>query len=80
MAWSDYIGSCFGIEDKKFALHPSDISAASELLAKAQAEGVGFAEYVEAIKQWMVAQGCSPAHIAEQLVRVKNVTTYFIGD
>lgn len=80
MAWSDNIGDCFGIVDKKFALHPSDALSASKLLVEAQAEGVGFAEFVETIKQWMVDQGCSPAHITEQLVRINDLSTYFIRD
>lgn len=59
--WKNLIPGAFGIVDKKFAGHPLDVQRARKLLVAAIGVGASYADYTTAIRQWLVAQGCSSA-------------------
>ena len=80
MSWTNNIGSCFGIVDHKFALHPSDAKAANELLAQALKDGVGFDEFCNEIRKWLELEGCTEEHISEQMVNVEKASSYLQYD
>ncbi|MBK5145596.1 hypothetical protein I2494_18120 [Budviciaceae bacterium BWR-B9] len=50
MSWKNKIGSCFGSADMIYAIHPSDIKSANELVKTAMEEGVGFNEFCTAME------------------------------
>jgi precorrin-3B methylase len=80
MSWTSRISGCFGVADKKFALHASDTLRAAEMLKAASEENVGWDEYVNEIKSWLKSQGCEKNHIEEQMERVKDIRNYLIYD
>lgn len=80
MSWKNKIGTCFGIVDKKFALHPSDAKAAAGIFAEAVNDEVGFEEFCNELENWMKSKNCSAEHITEQMIRVKNMSSYFQYD
>lgn len=80
MAWQDDISGCFGIEDKKFALHGSDRANAQKVLSEALLSGTGFADYKAAVKAWLEAQGCNPEHVKKEMERVSSLGSYFARD
>ena len=80
MAWIDRIGGCFGSEDKMFALHGSDRTRAQGVLSEALTSNVGFAEYKKEIESWLKSQGCNEDHIARQMKRVSDLSSYFQYD
>ncbi|TVO31887.1 hypothetical protein [Vibrio algivorus] len=80
MSWRNKIGTCFGMVDKKFALHPSDAKSAALLLNEASQEGVGFEEFCNELKNWMINQECTAEHINEQMIRIEDLSSYFQYD
>lgn len=45
MDWTKKISGCFGLEDRRFAGHPTDEQRAFELLTELRQEHVGWAEF-----------------------------------
>ena len=43
--WTTLIGQCFGLGDRQFAGHPSDMETAFELLVELRRRHVGWAEF-----------------------------------
>lgn len=80
MAWKNGISGCFGIEDKKFALHSSDRANAQKVLSEALSSGAGFAEYKAAFREWLENEGCNPEHVKKEMVRVSSLESYFTKD
>ena len=76
-SWKDQIPGAFGIVDKKFAGHPLDVQRARKLLVAAIEAGASYTDYTTAIRQWLVAQGCSGTFMNAQMRRVRNVGSYF---
>ena len=44
-SWKTMIHGCFGVEDREFAGHPSDLEYAFELLEKLRKENIGWNEF-----------------------------------
>ncbi len=80
-SWKNKIPGAFGETDKIFANHPRDIDRAVELIAAANAQGVGFNEFCTTINDWL-QHNCNlgPAFIDEQMERVRDLKSYFHGD
>jgi hypothetical protein len=80
MSWKDKIPGTFGVADKKFAGHPCDSERAAEMLKIAIKEGVGYSDYLEGIEDWLKSQGCIQEHIDQEVIKVKNVSSYLQHD
>lgn len=80
MSWKKRIPCCFGAVDKKFARHANDCERASEMLAEANKENIGWKEYLEKIEDWLKEQGCNANHIKEEMERVKDLRNYLKYD
>lgn len=80
MSWKDKIAVVFGDADKKFAGHANDSERAAELLEAANKENVGFADYLAGIEDWLKSQGCSQQHIAQEMAKVKDISSYLKYD
>lgn len=74
------IATSYGIEDRIFALHPSDIQASQNAIKEAFRLELGFQEYLNLHKEFLINEGVNQDHIEEQLKNVKNLYRYFIGD
>lgn len=80
MSWKKLIEHSFGTADKNFASHTIEIKNAQDLLYKAAKDGVGLAEFLATIEEWLKKQNCSEEHILLQKERILNVSNYFIND
>lgn len=80
MSWKDKIAGAFGIADKKFAGHALDSERAAEMLGAACKEDVGFADYLSEIEDWLNSQGCSQQHVAQEMAKVKDISSYLKYD
>ncbi|TLU81458.1 MAG: hypothetical protein FDX21_11550 [Chlorobium sp.] len=80
MSWKDKIPGSFGSVDKKFAGHSLDSERAAELLEAAIKANVGFKKYLAEIENWLKAEGCSAAHIQEEMKKVNDISRYFKQD
>lgn len=76
-SWKDQIPGTLGAMDKMFAGYPLDVQRARKLLVAAIEAVASYADYTTAIRQWLVAQGCSGAFVNAQMRRVRNVRYYF---
>lgn len=74
------IAGSYGTEDNVFAGHPSDRARAREALKIANAEEIGFDEYVQKHRDYLKGRGCSNEHIEKQIARVTNLESYFDFD
>ena len=83
--WRKLIPVSFGERDKCFALHEDEKVEALKLLNAAIRERVGFKEYTQTIREWLVKQYSKAAlqdreikkHIERQMRRVRNAKWYF---
>lgn len=72
MDWKNKISGCFGLSDRSFAGHPSDEERAFELLSYLRKDHVGWAEFSEALVNYL--DNCTELHTTEQ---VRKVEQYF---
>ncbi|MCU7875293.1 MAG: hypothetical protein KZQ84_00585 [Candidatus Thiodiazotropha sp. (ex Lucinoma borealis)] len=72
--WEQKLKGCFGIEDKKFGLHPADEQRGVELKALLEAQGVKWAQVEVEIHKFL--EGCSPEHIEEQTKAAKRLLCF----
>ena len=80
MGWKDKIPGSFGSADKKFAGHANDCERAAELLEAANKADVGLNEYLTEIEKWLKSEGCSAAHIQQEMEKVKDIGRYLKYD
>jgi hypothetical protein len=80
MSWSERIPGCFGDVDKIFAGHANDCERAAAMLAEANQEGVGWADYLHEIEKWLASVGADKAHTAKQMKRVRDLRSYLKYD
>jgi membrane-bound lytic murein transglycosylase B len=80
MGWKDKISGAFGVADAKFASHAIEAERAAELLEAASKEEVGFADYLSGIEDWLKSKGCRQKHIDQEMVKVKDVSSYLKHD
>lgn len=80
MPLANLIAGSYGTADNIFAGHANDCERARQSLVEAGTEQVGFAEFLTMHRNYLTAQGCSEAHIEEQLRRVQKLDTYFDYD
>jgi hypothetical protein len=80
MPFREKIPGCFGSMDKKFAGHALDVDRAKTMLIEALQETQSLAEFENAIKNYLVQEGCKPGHIAEQMTKVRDIGSYFTYD
>jgi len=74
------ISISYGTEDKIFALHYYDIKEAQNALFEAFRIRVGFKQYVNLHREFLLSKGVHQDHIEEQLEYVKDLTRYFTED
>jgi hypothetical protein len=74
------IRGSYGSDDLKFGGHALDSGRARESLTEAGRQEIGHAEYLDMHRSFLSEKGCSAEHIAEQLIRVKDLSYYFSYD
>lgn len=74
------ISASYGGADKIFALHPFDIQQGQKALLEAIRLEIGFKQYVELHRDFLVSEGVHEDHLEEQLEYVKDLSRYFIED
>ena len=77
MAWKALIAACFDDKDFGFASGPEERRHARKALAAAGDEGAGWQAFENEMRAFMNEKDCTTAHIAEQIVKAKDVGTYF---
>ena len=80
MSFKDKIPGCFGSSDKIFAGHSCDVDRAKSMLIDALQETQSWNEFENAIREYLVTEGCSLKHIEEQVERAKDTCRYFNYD
>jgi hypothetical protein len=80
MTLDNLIAASYGSEDCIFAGHELDRQRALKSLTAANNEEVGFAEFLEKHRQYLISRQCSLEHIEEQLQRVQTLDLYFSLD
>lgn len=84
--FENMISRCFGIEDKKFASHPSDIERANELIKYCISNSISKSDLLYAVDSWYrkevgyigqdeKIQNFQNQHIKEQLKKVDDFYT-----
>lgn len=76
MAWKEQIPACFEAKDLMFAATPAERSKARHALAAAGDEGASWQDFENALRAFMTKRDCTTAHIAEQIVKARDVGTY----
>lgn len=74
------ISISYGIEDKIFALHHYDIEAAQKALLEAFRLDLGFQEYLDLHKAFLLSKDVHNNHLEKQLENVKSLQRYFTQD
>ena len=71
---------CFGMVDRKFAMHPVEEDYARQLLDACRDEGIGLGELKEEATAWLTKEGCSEEHINEQLEQIEGKLGSWLDD
>lgn len=74
------IKGSYGIEDGFFALQDLDRERAFESLKVANEESIGFEEFIERHRDFLVSKDYPIEHIEKQLKKVKVIESYFFKD
>lgn len=69
-AWRQDLGRCFGLVDRRFAGHPSDLQTAYEMLGKLIKENISMAEVEAEVRNLL--RNNPNLHADEQVVRIRN--------
>lgn len=70
MDWKKKLHSCFGLEDRRFAGHPSDQRNAHELLGYLIVNNISMAEVEREV--WIFLASNPKLHADEQVARVQR--------
>ncbi|MBE2192083.1 MAG: hypothetical protein IAE63_07880 [Alphaproteobacteria bacterium] len=77
MSWRNMISQCFGCQDKKFALHPSDEQAAKSMIKAAKNSGASLADVEKEIVYFCYkninSEDLLKQHIDDQLKKLKEL-------
>lgn len=76
MAWKEQIPACFDGKEFMFAPSPEQRSKARHALAAAGDEGASWQDFENELRGFMTKRDCTTAHIAEQIVKARDVGTY----
>ena len=74
MDWKKQLGQCFGLEDRRFAGHPSDVRTAYELLGALIEKNVSMADVEREVQNLL--RNNPQLHSDEQ---VKLVRSYYVA-
>ncbi len=74
------ISISYGIQDLIFAGHNNDIEAGQKALIEAFSLELGFEEYLELHREFLLSKGVHSEHLNEQLENVKDLSRYFTQD
>ena len=77
MAWKAMIPACFDTKEFQFATGAAERERARKALAAAGDEGATWQEFENELRAFMTAKDCTTAHIAEVVIKAKDVSTYF---
>lgn len=75
--WKDLMPACFGLVDRKFALHAMERANARVMLAAAWRAGALWAEVETAARDFLIGKGAPEQHIQEQLRVMARTESYF---
>ena len=75
--FNQLIPQAFGSVDFKYAHHHLDRIGAAHLLAAALSDNVTYESYLQNIEDWLAANGCSRAHIQDEMSRVDRHSKAF---
>lgn len=76
--WQQDLRSCFGLDDRKFAGHPSELRTAHEMLGKLIEMNIGMSE-VEAEVRKLLSKNRN-LHVDEQIDRVRKFLVIWLDD
>ena len=74
------IKGSYGAEDGFFGLHHLARERALESLKVANEDSIGFEEFIERHRDYLVSKDYSIEHIEKQLKKVKVIESYFFKD
>lgn len=78
MRWQNRISGCFGLADREFAGHPSDMERAFELLTQLRQEHVGWEEFEEELRSQLA--NMRKLGTDEQVKRVREAFQFWLLD
>ena len=70
MSWEEKLHSCFGLADRRFALHPSDEEQAFEVLSELRKTHIGWGRVEEEIRRFL--QGNKHLDVDAEVDRVRT--------
>ncbi|MBT9386331.1 hypothetical protein KM176_20850 [Pseudooceanicola sp. CBS1P-1] len=76
--WQQDLRNSFGLADRKFAGHPSDLRTAHEMLGKLIAENIGMSEVEAEVRKFLA--GNMNLHVDEQVDRVRKFLEVWLDD
>jgi hypothetical protein len=72
--WQVQVPGCFGSVDKIFANHPNDQARARNMLKDALDAGASMKDIETEARKHL--GGCTPAHVDEQIERMRDLQNY----
>jgi hypothetical protein len=76
--WQQDLGRCFGLEDRQFAGHPSDLRTAYEMLGKLIEKNIGMSEVQLEVRR--VLSNNRTLHVEDQVARVSKFLEIWLDD